>query len=74
LFLGSEVDSERAAVLYTVLESAKLNGLSPQTGLGDVINRMATGHPSSRLADLLPWTWQPQIDNLAASPAIAVIS
>ena len=67
LFLGSEVGGERAAVLYTVLESAKLNGLNPQAWLADVIGRMAAGHPSTRLADLLPWNWQPQAEYLAAA-------
>jgi hypothetical protein len=66
LFLGSEVGGERAAVLYTVLESAKLNGLDPQAWLTAVIQRMATGHPNNRLAKLLPWHWQPQITHLAA--------
>lgn len=70
LFLGSEVGGERAAVLYTVLESAKLNGLNPQAWLADVIARMAAGHPSTRLADLLPWNWQPQTENLAAARAV----
>src|SRR5271170_123131 len=54
LFLGSEAGGERAAILYTVLESAKLNGLDPQAWLSNVIHRMANGHPSSRLAELLP--------------------
>ena len=66
LFLGSEAGGERAAILYTALESAKLNGLDPQAWLADVIDRMASGHPSSRLAELLPWNWQPQIATLAA--------
>jgi transposase len=66
LFLGSEAGGERAAILYTVLESAKLNGLDPQTWLADVIDRMAKGHPINRLGELLPWNWQPQIAMLAA--------
>ena len=66
LFLGSEAGGERAALLYTVLESAKLNGLDPQAWLADVIDRMATGHPNNRLAELLPWHWQPQITRRAA--------
>jgi transposase len=66
LFLGSETGGERAAILYTVLESAKLNGRDPQTWFADVIDRMATGHPSNRLTELLPWNWQPQIATLAA--------
>src|SRR5271169_726010 len=66
LFLGSNAGGERAAILYTVLESAKLNGLDPQTWLAYVIDRMASDYPSSRLAELLPWNWQPQIATLAA--------
>ena len=66
LFLGSDAGGERAAILYTVLESAKLNGLDPQTWLADVIDRMANGHPSIRLTELLPWNWQPKIVTLAA--------
>jgi transposase len=66
LFLGSEAGGERAAILYTVLETAKLNGLDPQTWLADVIDRMATGHPNNRLAELLPWNSQTQIATLAA--------
>ena len=66
LFLGSETGGERAAILYTVLESAKLNGLDPQTWLADVIDRMARGHPINRLAELLPWNWHNQTASLAA--------
>jgi transposase len=66
LFLGSDAGGERAAILYTVLESAKLNGLDPQTWLADVIDRMAIGHPINRLAELLPWNGQPKIATLAA--------
>src|SRR4029077_13812260 len=57
LFLGSEAGGERAAILYTVLESAKLNGLDPEAWLAGVIDRMAKGHPINRLAELLPWNW-----------------
>jgi transposase len=66
LFLGSDAGGERAAILYTVLESAKLNRLDPQAWLSDVIDRMANGHPINRLGELLPWNWQPKIATLAA--------
>ena len=66
LFLGSEAGGERAAILYTVLESAKLNGLDPEGYLADVIDRMTTGHPINRLAELLPWNWRGQPAKLAA--------
>ena len=66
LFLGSDAGGERAAILYTVLESAKLNGLDPQAWLSEVIDRLANGHPINRLSELLPWNWQPKIVTLAA--------
>jgi hypothetical protein len=66
LFLGSEAGSERAAILYTVLETAKLNRLDPEAYLADVINRMTSGHPINRLGELLPWNWQHQPAKLAA--------
>ena len=66
LFLGSDAGGERAAILYTVLESAKLNGLDPQTWLADVIDRTAKGHPINRLGELLPWNWHGQPAKLAA--------
>jgi len=66
LFLGSEPGGERAAILYTVLETAKLNGLDPEAYLADVIDRMAKGHPINRLAELLPWNWQRQPARMAA--------
>ena len=59
LFVGSNAGGDRAAVLYTLIESAKLNRLDPEAYLADVIDRMAKGHPNSRLADLLPWHWKP---------------
>jgi hypothetical protein len=66
LFLGSEAGGERAAILYTVLESAQLNGLDPLAWLTDVIDRMARRHPINRLTELLPWNWKHQIASLAA--------
>jgi transposase len=66
LFLGSEAGGERAAILYTVLESAKLNGLDPEAYLADVIDRMAKGHPINRLDELLPWNWERPTAKLAA--------
>jgi transposase len=66
LFLGSEAGGERAATLYTVLETAKLNGLDPEAYLADVIDRMAKGHPVNRLAELLPWNWGRPVAKLAA--------
>lgn len=57
LFLGSEAGGDRAAVIYTVLQSARLNGLDPEAYLADVIDRMAKGLSIGRLSELLPWRW-----------------
>ena len=59
LFVGSDTGGDRAAIIYTLIESAKLNGLNPEAYLADVIGRMAKGYPNTRLAELLPWSWQP---------------
>jgi transposase len=66
LFLGSEAGGERAAILYTVLETARLNGLDPEAYLADIIDRMASGHPINRLVELLPWNWHRPAAKLAA--------
>lgn len=58
LFAGSDRGAERAAAFYTLIESAKLNGLDSEAYLRDVLTRIAE-HPAKRLADLLPWNWAP---------------
>ena len=67
LFAGSDRGGERAAAIYTLIETAKLNGIDPQAWLEDVLRRIAD-QPARRLADLLPWNWQPRAGaaNLAA--------
>jgi hypothetical protein len=57
LFLGSDEGGLRAAHIYTIVESARLNGLNPHAYFADVIDRLAKGWPRSRLAELLPWNW-----------------
>jgi transposase len=58
LFAGSDSGGARAAAMYTLIETAKLNGLDPESYLRDVINRIAD-HPINRIAELLPWNWRP---------------
>ena len=58
LFAGSALGAERAAAFYTLIETAKMNGLDPEGYLRDVLTRIAD-HPAKRLADLLPWNWMP---------------
>ena len=54
-------------MIYTVLETAKLNGLDPEAYLASVIDRMAKGHPANKLAELLPWNWANTIENQASA-------
>jgi len=54
LFMGSDAGGERAAAVYSLIETAKLNGLDPQAYLRDVLARIAD-HPSNRIDELLPW-------------------
>ena len=54
LFAGSDAGGERAAVAYTLIETAKLNGLDPEAYLREVVGRIAD-HPINRIAELLPW-------------------
>ena len=58
LFAGSDGGGERWAIVCTLVETAKLNGLEPYAYLVDVLQRMVDGHPVNRLDDLLPWAWQ----------------
>jgi transposase len=64
-FAGSDRGGERAASMYTLLQTARLNDVDPQAWLADVLARIAET-PMSRLADLLPWNWQaPSIEKAA---------
>ena len=56
LFAGSERGGDRAAFMYTLIGTAKLNDVDPQAWLADVLARIA-GTPMNRLDDLLPWNW-----------------
>ena len=57
LFAGSDAGGGRAAVLYTIIETAKLNSLDPEAYLADILARIAD-HPAKRIDELLPWRWQ----------------
>ena len=58
LFVGSDRGGLRAAVMYTLIGTAKLNDIDPQAWLADVLDRIAD-HPIQRLPELLPWNWRP---------------
>jgi transposase len=63
LFAGSDAGGERAAAIYSLIGSAKLNGLDPEAYLREVLTRIAD-HPITRIEELLPW-------NIAASVPLA---
>ena len=65
LFAGSDRGGERAASIYALIATAKLNGLDPQAWLADVLRRI-NDHPASRLNELLPWNCKPIAATLAA--------
>lgn len=58
LFAGSERGGQRAAAMYTLIGTAKLNDIDPQAWLADVIASISDT-PVSRLHELLPWNWKP---------------
>jgi transposase len=56
LFCGSDRGGRRAAAMYSLIVTAKMNGVDPQAWLADVLARIAA-HPAHRLDELLPWNW-----------------
>jgi hypothetical protein len=57
LFAGSDGGGEHWAVIASLIETCKLNGVEPQTYLTDVISKIVNGHPNSRIDELLPWAY-----------------
>ncbi len=56
LFMGSEGGGKSAAIAYTLIETAKLNGVVPQAWLTDVLGRIAE-HKITKLDELMPWRY-----------------
>jgi transposase len=65
LFAGSDIGGERAAAIYTIAQTAKLNGVNPEAFLRDTLARIANGHPINRIGELMPWP----AENVAQSQA-----
>jgi hypothetical protein len=57
LFCGSDRGGQRAAAMYSLIVTAKMNGVDPQAWLADVLARIAA-YPAHRLDELLPWNWR----------------
>jgi transposase len=65
-FAGSDAGGHRAAAIYTLTETCKLNDIDPQAWLADVLARLPD-HPAKRIAELLPWNWKRERDSRAAA-------
>jgi len=57
MFAGSDEGANRAAFVFSLLETAALNGVDPQRWLADVLDRISD-IPNSKLHELLPWKWE----------------
>ena len=62
LFCGSDRGGERAAAMYSLIVTAKMNDVDPQAWLADVLARIAQ-HPASRIDELLPWNWRSLVES-----------
>ena len=70
LFAGRESGARTWAILASLINTAKLNDLDPQTYLADVLERMISGRtPVNRLDELLAWNWKAARDALATAAA-----
>jgi len=68
LFAGSDAGGERAAAIYSLIGSAKLNGLDPEAYLREVMTRIAE-HPINRIEELLPWNLAANVPPTNAIPS-----
>ena len=57
LFAGSDAGGEHWAVLASLVETCKINGVEPHAYLADVLSRLINAHPNSRIDELLPWAY-----------------
>ena len=55
LFAGSDTGGNRAAAIYTMVQTAKLNGVNPEAYLKDTLAKIADGHPINKIEQLMPW-------------------
>jgi transposase len=63
LFAGSDRGGERAAMMYSLIATAKMNNVDPQAWLADILRRIAN-HPAAKIEELMPWNWTaPQKQN-----------
>jgi len=60
LFAGSHQAAQRAAMIYSLLGTCKVNGVNPLHWLRDILEKLPT-HPVNRIEQLLPHLWEPQL-------------
>ena len=65
LFAGSKAGGQRAAAIYSVIETCKLNGIEPQAYIADVIEKIASGWPASRWDELMPLNWAAEVTSVS---------
>ena len=66
LLAGSDAGGRRAAAMYSILQTAKLNDVNPEAYLTNTLDRIAQGHPINRISELMPWAYQPPVAQIAA--------
>jgi len=72
LFAGSRAGGERWAVLASLISTAKLHGIDPQTWLADVLERIVSGRTKANaMHELLPWNWRAASGAHAPTPGTA---
>ncbi len=69
LFAGSKGGGERAAAIYTVIQTCKANNVNPQVYIADVIAKIADDWPAGRWDELMPWNWEAPVDQPTAQAA-----
>jgi transposase len=65
-FAGSDAGGHRAAAVYTLIQTAKLNDVDPQAWLADILTRLQD-HPAKRIGELMPWNWKRERAQKAAA-------
>ena len=65
-FAGSDAGGHRAADIYTLIQTARLNDVDPQAWLADILARLQD-HPAKRIDELLPWNWKRERAQKAAA-------